>query len=283
MYGSTSIPDDQENPQPTFAEKIRSEKSPSNDKLFYIPLSIVILTGSIVALYSYPRASQYLSSPKLSTTEEIFEESYAKTYQPTPTHYGKETYEPTPSIAHTYQPTPSARTYQPTPLTKTFQPTPSIYGTQTYVPTPLSDIDTANTPSTTFTVDTDVVKPNFVFILADDLGWNSIGYQEYDLSFTTPFLSQLAQRGVIMDNYYAQEMCTPSRASLLTGRYPLSIGMQYHMIQQNNAVGLNLNETTIADVLQENGYKTFLYGKWDLGLRKSFSSSLLDFFGKLSN
>jgi arylsulfatase A-like enzyme len=70
----------------------------------------------------------------------------------------------------------------------------------------------------------DSVKPNFVFILADDLGWNSLGYLNYDLNFTTPTLTSLAQQGIIMGSYYAQEVCTPSRAALLTGRYPLSIG-----------------------------------------------------------
>ena len=67
-------------------------------------------------------------------------------------------------------------------------------------------------------------KPNIVFILADDLGWNSIGYEPYDLSFTTPFLTDLAQQGIVMTNYYAQEVCTPSRAALMTGRYPITIG-----------------------------------------------------------
>lgn len=58
-----------------------------------------------------------------------------------------------------------------------------------------------------------------------------------------------------MTNYYAQEVCTPSRASLLTGRYPLSIGMQYGVVQTDTAWGMNLNETTFAEVLKENGYR----------------------------
>ena len=67
-------------------------------------------------------------------------------------------------------------------------------------------------------------KPNFVFILADDMGWNSIGYEDYDLSFVSPVITDLANNGVVISSYYAQEVCTPSRAAFLTGRYPLSIG-----------------------------------------------------------
>jgi hypothetical protein len=60
-------------------------------------------------------------------------------------------------------------------------------------------------------------KPHIVFLLADDLGWNSIGYEDFDLSFATPFLTGLAKQGIIMDSYYAQEVCTPARAAILTG------------------------------------------------------------------
>ena len=67
-------------------------------------------------------------------------------------------------------------------------------------------------------------QPNFVFILADDMGWNSIGYEDYYLSFVSPVITDLASNGVVISSYYAQEVCTPSRAAFLTGRYPLSIG-----------------------------------------------------------
>jgi arylsulfatase A-like enzyme len=108
-------------------------------------------------------------------------------------------------------------------------------------------------------------KPHVVFILADDLGWNSMGYQEYDLTFATPTLSAMAAKGIIMDSYYAQEVCTPSRASLLTGRYPLSVGMQYSIIMPTTSWGLHIDETTIADVLNSEGYHTHMLGKWHLG------------------
>lgn len=109
-------------------------------------------------------------------------------------------------------------------------------------------------------------KPNFIFILADDLGWNSIGYNDYDLAFTTPTLTSLAQMGVTMSNYYALEVCTPSRAALLTGRYPLSIGMQFGEVDPAVGWGLNLSETILPQILQnDGGYTTYMIGKWHLG------------------
>ena len=109
------------------------------------------------------------------------------------------------------------------------------------------------------------VSPHIVFVLADDLGWNAIGYEDFDMAFVTPTLTSLAQSGLIMSNYYAQEQCTPSRASLMTGRYPLSVGMQYGVINPDNVWGLSLDETTIAEVLNSGGYKTHAIGKWHLG------------------
>ena len=72
--------------------------------------------------------------------------------------------------------------------------------------------------------------PHFVFVLADDLGWNAIGYRDYDMSFATPTLTQMAGDGIILSQYYTLEMCTPARGALLTGRYPLTIGMQYGVV-----------------------------------------------------
>ena len=108
-------------------------------------------------------------------------------------------------------------------------------------------------------------KPHIIYILADDLGWNSIGYEDFDLSFTTPTLTTLAQEGIIMNSFYAQEVCTPARASLLTGRLPLTVGMQYSMVQTAMPWGLDLAETTLAEVLRDDNYSTHMLGKWHLG------------------
>jgi len=101
--------------------------------------------------------------------------------------------------------------------------------------------------------------------VADDLGWNSLGYNDDDISFATPIMTKMAREGVILDNFYSQEVCSPARGSLLTGRYPLSIGMQYGMVAATAEWGMPLDEVTIAEVLQDNHYTTHMLGKWHLG------------------
>lgn len=110
-------------------------------------------------------------------------------------------------------------------------------------------------------------KPNIIFIVADDLGWNSLGksYNDEAIDAITTNLTVIANTGIYMTNYYSQEVCTPARASLLTGRYPLSIGMQYDLIEPADEWGMDLSETTIAEVLQDAGYSTYMLGKWHLG------------------
>jgi arylsulfatase A-like enzyme len=109
-------------------------------------------------------------------------------------------------------------------------------------------------------------KPNIVFILADDLGYSSIGYEEFDLSFVSPFLTSMAKNGILMTNYYGQEICTPSRAALLTGRYPLTVGLQTGELQPVSTHGLNLTEILLPEVLRNlGGYKNYALGKWNLG------------------
>jgi Sulfatase len=104
----------------------------------------------------------------------------------------------------------------------------------------------------------DVVAPNIIFILADDMGYGSLGP-------VTPFMNFMKEKGVNIPTYYSQELCTPARAALLTGRYPLSMGMQFGSVSETSDFALDLTETTIADVLQENGYTTYMFGKWHLG------------------
>ena len=65
-------------------------------------------------------------------------------------------------------------------------------------------------------------KPNFIAIVADDMSMNSIGYEPYDLPIATPFLTGLSAHGIRNLKYYGQEVCTPSRAALLTGMHSLT-------------------------------------------------------------
>jgi arylsulfatase A-like enzyme len=108
-------------------------------------------------------------------------------------------------------------------------------------------------------------KPHIILFLADDLAWNSMGYIDETLEYLTPTMTSLAKQGIIMDNFYAQEVCTPSRASLLTGRYPLSVGMQYGMVAAIAEWGLSLDETILPQILKKESYATHLIGKWHLG------------------
>ena len=109
-------------------------------------------------------------------------------------------------------------------------------------------------------------KPNFVFLLLDDVGWNALG-KEYDLSFTTPNINELIGNGISLENYYTQEICTPARASLMTGRYPASIKMQYGEISGSSTHVVPAVETMLPQVLKSNGYINYALGKWNLGHR----------------
>lgn len=109
-------------------------------------------------------------------------------------------------------------------------------------------------------------KPNIVFIHIDDMGYGSIGYHQYDIAGASPFMNSLIEDGMYMSNYYAQEECTPSRAALMTGRYPITTGMQYHLISTGGDWGLNTTEILLPEILRTyGGYATYGVGKWHLG------------------
>jgi arylsulfatase A-like enzyme len=106
-------------------------------------------------------------------------------------------------------------------------------------------------------------KPNIVFILADDLGWNAVGYHGSQIE--TPNIDRLAAAGAKLEAFYALPMCTPSRAALLTGRYPIRYGLQSGIIRPSATYGLPLEERTLAQALSAAGYETAIVGKWHLG------------------
>ena len=107
-------------------------------------------------------------------------------------------------------------------------------------------------------------KPNIVIILADDLGWNAVGWHNPEIK--TPHLDQLCKEGIELDNMYVSPMCSPTRAGLLTGRYPIRYGCARAVIPPWRDFGLPIEETTLADALGAAGYeRRGVFGKWHLG------------------
>ncbi len=109
----------------------------------------------------------------------------------------------------------------------------------------------------------DSPKPNVVYIIADDLGWKDVGFHGSDIK--TPNLDKLANGGAKLEQFYAQPMCTPTRASFLTGRYPFRYGLQTLVIPSAHTFGLPTDEWLLPQALKEDGYNTALIGKWHLG------------------
>ena len=122
-------------------------------------------------------------------------------------------------------------------------------------------------------------QPNILFIMADDLGWNDVSWNNPDMP--TPNLARLAEEGIRLEQAYSQQVvqghlawaqltttlqvCTPSRAAFLTGKYPFHIGRQKRALKPLQPTGLTLNVTTLGEELQELGYATHMVGKWHLG------------------
>ncbi|MDP1799281.1 MAG: sulfatase, partial [Planctomycetaceae bacterium] len=113
-------------------------------------------------------------------------------------------------------------------------------------------------------------RPNVVVIFADDLGYSDLGCYGSP-TIRTPHLDRMAAEGLRFTDFYsASEVCTPSRAALLTGRYPIRSGMCGHrrVLFPNSKGGLPPSEITIAEALREEGYATVHIGKWHLGIHE---------------
>ncbi len=106
-----------------------------------------------------------------------------------------------------------------------------------------------------------LTRPNFIIIFTDDQGYQDLGcFGSPDLE--TPRIDHMAKEGMRFTNFYAQTVCGPSRAALMTGCYPLRIARQAEPDSVHPE--LHINEITIAEVLKEQGYATATFGKWDL-------------------
>ena len=127
-------------------------------------------------------------------------------------------------------------------------------------------------------------QPNLVIFYADDLGWGELGCQG-NSQIPTPHIDAIARDGVRFTNgYVAATYCSPSRAGLMTGRYPTRFGHEFNSVA--NRTGLRLDQVTLAERLRSLGYATACVGKWHLGggleyrpTRRGFD----EFFGTLAN
>ena len=117
------------------------------------------------------------------------------------------------------------------------------------------------------------LKPNFIVVFVDDMGYGDLGCYGHP-TINTPNLDKMAYEGQKWTQFYsASSVCTPSRAGLLTGRLPIRngmIGSKNRVLFPDSKYGLPDSEITIAEKLKENGYKTAAIGKWHLGHKKEY-------------
>tara|TARA_B100001123_G_scaffold440304_1_gene579072 strand:+ start:1050 stop:2363 length:1314 start_codon:yes stop_codon:yes gene_type:complete len=128
-------------------------------------------------------------------------------------------------------------------------------------------------------------KPNLVVLYCDDLGYGDLGCYGSD-AILTPHLDALASDGVRFTNWYSNSpVCSPSRAALLTGRYPNRAGVPRILAGKRGTPGLPASERTLASHLRDDGYRTALFGKWHLGVAEEHrpnAHGFDEFFGFLA-
>jgi arylsulfatase A-like enzyme len=115
-------------------------------------------------------------------------------------------------------------------------------------------------------------RPNIIIILADDMGYSDLGCTGAEIE--TPNLDRMAREGALFTHFYNTSRCCPSRTSLLTGQYQWDAGMG-HMDTSKSSFPeyqgfINDHSVTIAEVLRDHGYQTFMSGKWHVGSRERF-------------
>lgn len=109
-------------------------------------------------------------------------------------------------------------------------------------------------------------QPHILYVVTDDMGWSDIGFTEgADGSIKSPYIDHLATNGVILNRHYSAWMCTPTRASIMTGRYPISLGIQHDVFMIQTEECIPNSQHMLPEVVRSNGYATHMIGKWHLG------------------
>lgn len=125
---------------------------------------------------------------------------------------------------------------------------------------------------------TDTNSPNVILLMSDDQGWGDVGFNGNEV-VQTPNLDAMASAGVRFDRFYAAApLCSPTRGSCLTGRYPFRFG-----ILAAHTGGMRVGEITIAEMLQKRGYATGMFGKWHIGWVKPDEVSTRGFYSPPSH
>lgn len=109
-----------------------------------------------------------------------------------------------------------------------------------------------------------VNKPNIIIIVADDLGWNDVGF--HGSKILTPELDKLATVGIELKRFYTPPVCSPTRAGLLTGKYPDRFSLRNHVLSPRHKGGIPPEELFLPEILEKAGYnERGAFGKWHLG------------------
>jgi arylsulfatase A-like enzyme len=110
--------------------------------------------------------------------------------------------------------------------------------------------------------------PNILLIVADDLGYNELGFMNNTRGILSPHLDSLASNGVTLKNHYSQPICSPTRSAMMTGRYPLALGTQSNVIYWDTPWSPSLDNKFLPQYFQDLNYTTAMFGKWHLGMHK---------------
>ncbi|MDQ5980769.1 MAG: Sulfatase protein, partial [Verrucomicrobiota bacterium] len=121
-------------------------------------------------------------------------------------------------------------------------------------------------------------RPNVVIVLADDLGYGSVGAYGADPGLVrTPHIDQLAAEGIRFDQAYTTgSVCSPTRYALLTGRYSWRTHLKHAVVNENDPLLIEMGRETVASWLKQRGYQTSHFGKWHLGYGTAPFESLAD-------